>query len=83
VREYRQRHLLRHARNFFVKGVLSLDTDLYGRDQNLSRAFRISAPGKSPASQRIWNPLQMPIIRPAARAPYVGQPRGNNGEKRA
>ena len=31
---------------------------------NRSDALRISAPGSSPASQRIWNPLQMPSTGP-------------------
>ncbi len=37
-----------------------------GRETNDSRLFRISAPGSSPASHRIWNPLQMPSTGPPA-----------------
>ena len=33
---------------------------------NRSEAFRSSTPGRSPASSRIWNPLQMPITGPPA-----------------
>ena len=32
--------------------------------RNSSEELRISAPGRRPASQRIWNPLQMPHTRP-------------------
>ena len=36
--------------------------------RNLSPAFFCSAPGSNPASQRIWNPLQMPSTGPPASA---------------
>ena len=34
------------------------------RQMNRSDRFRIRAPGSSPASQRIWKPLQMPSTGP-------------------
>ena len=39
-----------------------------GFDTKVSPAFRISAPGSRCASQRIWNPLQMPTTDPPAAA---------------
>ena len=38
------------------------------RQTNLSDRLRISAPGSSPASHRIWKPLQMPRTGPPAAA---------------
>ena len=35
---------------------------------NFSFAFRISTPGSSPASHRIWKPLQTPSTRPPSAA---------------
>jgi phosphoribosylformylglycinamidine (FGAM) synthase-like amidotransferase family enzyme len=44
-------------------------------------SFRSSTPGRSPASQRIWKPLQMPSTRPPA--PANSQTAAVAGEKRA
>ncbi|GBC86832.1 hypothetical protein HRbin12_00831 [bacterium HR12] len=38
------------------------------RQMNRSERLRIKAPGSSPASQRIWNPLQIPTTGPPAAA---------------
>ena len=52
-----------------VQGVLVVSTRTSTKRQmNLSPTFLIIAPGSSPASSRIWKPLQMPITRPPAAA---------------
>jgi hypothetical protein len=51
------------------------------RQRNLSDAFRMRTPGRSPASQRIWNPLQMPTTGPPAFAKAATS--SITGEKRA
>jgi hypothetical protein len=38
------------------------------RQTNVRVRFGRSAPGKSPASQRIWKPLQIPSTGPPSRA---------------
>jgi hypothetical protein len=44
-----------------VKAVSALVTSsLISRQTNFSEVLRISAPGSSPASIRIWKPLQTP-----------------------
>jgi hypothetical protein len=48
---------------------------------NLSEAFRMRTPGRSPASQRIWKPLQMPRTGPPFRA--NAETSSITGEKRA
>ena len=48
-----------------VKGVAVVSTRMCTWRQMKRRpVLRISAPGRSPASQRIWKPLQMPRTRP-------------------
>ena len=49
------------------------------RQTNRSDRFRISAPGNSPDSQRIWKPLQMPSTGPPRAAkPLISSITGAN-----
>src|SRR5207253_2640622 len=52
-----------------VNGVRSLSMRTWIQSQRYSSdAFRTSAPGSSPASQRIWKPLQLPRTAPPSSA---------------
>ena len=51
------------------------------RQTNLSPALRSMAPGRSPASQRIWKPLQIPRTAPPRAANAATE--SMTGEKRA
>ncbi len=52
-----------------VKGVSVRSTRIVtSRQTNESDAFGRSAPGRRPASQRIWKPLQMPSTSPPSAA---------------
>ena len=43
----------------------------WSRQMNRRLALRISTPGSSPASQRIWKPLQMPSTGMPPRAASI------------
>ena len=51
------------------------------RQMKRSPTFGSSAPGRSPASHRIWKPLQMPSTGPPSRAKAMTD--SMTGEKRA
>ena len=65
-----------------MSGVSSPSTrSVTSRQMNLSEAFRMRTPGRSPASHRIWKPLQMPRTGPPAFANATTS--SITGEKRA
>ena len=52
-----------------MKGV-RVDSTMTGTSAQTNSSWRFgrNTPGSSPASQRIWNPLQMPITGPPSSA---------------